>query len=153
MAPDEDRHSALKNRLCAAVLVAVGLAITVEALGFRLGSVARMGPGMFPAILGVLLALCGAAMWFVRDGAPAVPVRATLRPVLHVLGAMLAFALSVEPLGLLPATAALVAIAGLADPEHTWRSLTGLFVVATAAVLVVFVQLIGIPLRLPVCPF
>jgi putative tricarboxylic transport membrane protein len=68
--------------------------------------------------------------------------------VVTVLAAVLAFALLVEPAGLIPATAALVFLSGAADPTHTLKSLGLLFVALTVFVWLVFVRAIGIPLQL-----
>jgi putative tricarboxylic transport membrane protein len=68
--------------------------------------------------------------------------------VVTILAAVLAFGLLAEPAGLIPATAALVFLSGSADPEHTLKSLSGLFLALTVFVWLVFVQAIGIPFQL-----
>jgi len=99
-----------------AALVAIGVAIAGYALTtMKLGTVSRMGPGMFPAALGVILAILGFMIVLpalFREGRTP---QVDLRSMLAVSGSMLAFALLVRPFGLVPAIVALVAIASRAD--------------------------------------
>jgi putative tricarboxylic transport membrane protein len=134
---------------CGLILVAIGIGFAVYAQDYRLGTAARMGPGYFPTMLGGLLVLLGLSL-----SLPAFAIegekfpRLHLRPLLTILGAIVAFALLLEPLGFVIAAAALVIIGGFADPD-----LRLIESVALAAALVVFatgifVALLGMPLQL-----
>ena len=50
--------------LCGMIFIALGLFFAVQSLGLELGTAFRMGPGYFPLLLGVLLALIGAFVMF-----------------------------------------------------------------------------------------
>jgi hypothetical protein len=108
-------RTALANKhvLSGLFFIAVAVVFGVSASALRLGTFGRMGPGYLPMILTVLLALLGAILigrtLLARaagtdsesdyvTGSP--PIRA----LLLVLGATLVFALTVKPLGFLPAT-------------------------------------------------
>jgi putative tricarboxylic transport membrane protein len=63
-----------------------GLAFMLTALGYRMGSAVRMGPGYFPVVLGGLLALLGAVI-FIRSFVSALehPLRVfRFRPLLFL---------------------------------------------------------------------
>ena len=90
------------------------------------------------AILGALIAFLNPEG---EDAAPAI----RWRPTIMVLAALLSFALLVDSAGLIVATAALVALSGLADPESTWPSLIVIYVFLLAFVYVIFVRLLAIP--------
>jgi len=69
---------------------------------FRLGVIGRMGPGMFPAAVGVIMCGLGLAIMvpaFFRTGA--LP-EFELRPFVLILVAILVFALTIRHLGMVP---------------------------------------------------
>ncbi|CAM3422331.1 tripartite tricarboxylate transporter TctB family protein [Paracoccus nototheniae] len=117
---------------------------------YDMGSLRRMGPGVFPVTLGLLLAVFG--------GLIAVP--AMERPVrrqpfawpetIAVIAALLTFGLLLERLGVLLTTAATVLIASSVAPRRGlgWRLTLTLAV--TALVWLVFVR--GLNMSLPVWP-
>ena len=108
-----------------------------------------MGPGFFPTILGGLLAALGFSLTIpalFRDG-EALP-RLGLRPVLAILLGIVVFALLLAPLGFVIASAALILIAGLADPELRRVEHVGLTVFLIAFSVAIFVVLLGLPLNL-----
>lgn len=137
-----------RNRLSGGALVVLGLLIVVEALRYDFGTVARMGPGFLPVLLGCLTALLGTLIAIVNEDRGDTAPAFAWRPAALVLGAILAFALTIDRGGLLLATAALVFISGAADREHTWKSLAALLVVLLVAVYAIFVVILGIPFKL-----
>lgn len=138
-----------RDKIAGGILLLIGIAVMAASLQYRLGTLARMGPGMLPVALGALLVLLGILVTlFVRPEPDEAATAFKWRPVVTVLAAVLAFALLVEPAGLVPATAALVFLSGAADPGHTLKSLGFLFLALTVFVWLVFVRAIGIPLQL-----
>jgi len=84
----------------------------------------RLGPGFFPTVLGWILAglgllIMGLAFTAVVHALTPPPLR--LRAFLAILAAIAAFALSLEHLGLVPATVILTAIAVLAERPYKLR--------------------------------
>ncbi|MDO9501625.1 tripartite tricarboxylate transporter TctB family protein [Falsiroseomonas sp.] len=112
---------------------------------YNLGEMRRMGPGAFPAGLGVLMAIFGLLImipaWF-RPGDLPVPA---IRPLICIIGGGLGFALVVEPYGLVPATFAVVCISALAErelrPVRTFILAVALAIMAVT----VFSKGLGIP--------
>ena len=136
---------ARRNRVAGAVLFLIGAYVAYEGYGYGLGQVFRLGPGALPFGLGLLSVLFGVLVAVINpDGAETAPI-IRWRPVLSILGALLAFALLIDTAGLVIATAALVFISGAADPEQTWRGMLGIFVFLLGFVYIVFVQFLSIP--------
>lgn len=127
--------------LCAALAWWFGRDLSV-------GTAFRMGPGYIPRLLTWIITGFGAlllARAFLLQGPPlsAWP----WRPMALVLGAMLAFAFSIERAGLLVASLLAVGLSALATPQNSWRSVLLLSVVLAAAACVLFPLLLQLPLR------
>jgi hypothetical protein len=129
--------------------VVIGCAFILMAQNYRLGDMHRMGPAMFPTLVGALLAALGliiALRSFALDGAP-VP-RFEARPIGVSILAIVLFGIALQWLGLIAAVAVLVLVGAYAA-----RDVRPLENLALAAALVafsvgVFVWLLGLPLPL-----
>jgi len=133
------------------VFIALALVFIVLAQQYRFGTMHRMGPALFPTLVGVLLAGLGAiiaARAFVLDGLP-VP-RFHARPLIVSLVAIVLFGLALQYLGLAAAVVVLVLTGAYAGREV--RPIETLVLAAFLAVfsIAVFVWLLGLPL--PVWP-
>jgi hypothetical protein len=111
------------------LFVLTGVAAIVIGSRYNLGTAARMGPGYFPRILGMLL------RW---------------RPTLVVLGSVVLFGLIVNRVGLALSTVILIVLASAASTELRWKEalVSGLLL----ATLAVGVFIIGLKLQLPIWP-
>ncbi|WP_175479007.1 tripartite tricarboxylate transporter TctB family protein [Rubrimonas cliftonensis] len=134
-----------KDLLAGLAALALGAAVVWISLDYRLGTPARMGPGMFPLALGVVLSLSGlgAALFALRSVEPAPALR--VRAMLAVTGALVLFALTVERLGFIPASVILIFVSGLAETPVQWRALALLSVILAPAAYALFVVFLGIP--------
>lgn len=133
-----------------ALLVAGGVFVALYAFGhYDIGTVRRMGPGMFPMGAGVLLAILGAVV-----GGPAVfrassgPSELHLRAAFPVVAGIAAFALAIDPLGLIPAVVLLVAIASFAVPQPRLWQIPLVAAVLCAVAYLLFVVALNLPLTL-----
>jgi hypothetical protein len=130
-------------------LIAIGVAVAVNSvMTLNIGTVTMMGPGAFPAGLGVILAVLGAGIAIPALFRAGRLPRIDVRPFLAVLASIFAFALVMERFGLVPAVTALTFIAGLAD-----RKLSFVRTVILAAVLSVIATLVfrtGLGLPIPI---
>lgn len=140
-----------KDFLAGLVFLAFGLAAMVIAdRDFPMGTLAHMGPGNFPAALGVVLALFGVFLaarglgWSKTEA----PVHWDLRPVGCIVGAMVAFGFVLPRFGLIAALVAMFLIAALAGRDLRWREVVVLTVVMTALAVGVFVVLLKLPFQL-----
>lgn len=138
----QSRRSVIKREAWAAgTMIVLGLGAIAQATTYTLGSLARMGPGLFPAILGVLLVLLGliiARMAYspmvTEEDAEEIPPP-EWRGWGCIIGGLMTFILLGKYGGLVPATFALVFISAMGDRQHTPRS---------AALLAVGVTILGV---------
>lgn len=120
----------LKSRdmIAGILLILTGLIWAGYAVAhYELGSLRRLGPGMFPTALGILLAGFGAAILVqaLRIKAAIVMPRVsgrTLGQGAIILGSIISFALVLPRFGLLPAVAVLSLIATIAGPPRSMKS-------------------------------
>lgn len=131
------------------VLIGVGLFVAIYSYAnYRLGTINNMGPGMVPMGLGVIIAGLGSisaiSAMFRSGDLPKVAVR----PLLSVVIGLAAFALLVEPIGLVPAIFVLVCISASAHEDTRWRTTLVLCVALSIVVSGIFVYGLGVPLRL-----
>ena len=133
------------------LFASVGLAAIVLGSRYNLGTAARMGPGYFPRILGMLLILLGAiiALRALRVDGPAIPPWRWWSTGM-VLGSVVLFGLIVNTVGLALSTVILIVLASSASSEFRWKEslVSGVFL----AVLAVSVFVIGLKLQLPIWP-
>jgi Tripartite tricarboxylate transporter TctB family len=126
-----------------------GVLAAYLARGYPLGSTVRMGPGYFPFILCVLLALLGAAICarslvLRGHGVEGVDPRA----LILVLAAVGAFAATIEPAGIIVAAALLLVIGTAASRESKALEVIALTLVLLALIVAVFVYGLGLPFKL-----
>ena len=131
------------------IFIAIGGGFVLPAQQYRLGDMHRMGPAMFPTLVGALLAALGliiALRSFALDGAP-VP-RFEARPIGVSILAIVLFGLALQWLGLIAAVAALVLVGAYAARDVRLRDNLALAAVMVAFSVGVFVWLLGLPLPL-----
>jgi hypothetical protein len=124
------------------LFAAFGLAFVVFSRQYEMGTAARMGPAFFPMVLGGLLLFLGIGIAIkaltarTNDG-DITPFH--FRPLLLVLGAVVAFGLLLQPAGLLVAIAALVIISSLGCDEARLRDTLLLAIGLGVLVVLVFI--------------
>lgn len=107
---------ARKQILAGLIFLCVGVIFTVLSFRYPMGSVQRMGPGWFPVAVAILLALVGAVTVLkelVVPNATSDKVRIVWLPAIVVCGSLGLFALTIRPLGLVPAVFLLTAASTL----------------------------------------
>jgi hypothetical protein len=127
-------------------LIVGGTAFAIIGADYNIGTLRRMGPGYFPLSIGIILIAFGflvALPALIRAGVTPKP---EWRPLALIAGAIFVFALTVERLGLVPATMCLVAVAAVA--ERTPRLLGTLILAACLAAMAVgiFIKGLGMPI-------
>ena len=140
-----------KDFFAGLLFIAFGVAAIAIGSNYALGTAARMGPGYFPRILGLLLIALGLALALraLRLEGPPVP-RFVWRPLLVVLGSVLAFGLMVNHAGVVVSTILLIVAASAAS--HEFRLRESLISGVALAALAVGVFVIGLKLQLPIWP-
>ncbi|HEX6138658.1 MAG TPA: tripartite tricarboxylate transporter TctB family protein [Casimicrobiaceae bacterium] len=135
-----------------ALFIAIGIATLVLGSKYALGTAARMGPGYFPRILGILLIVLGGILAVRAMRTAGAPVsRVHWRPTLIVLGSVVLFGAIVRTLGVALSTVILIMTASAAS--HEFRPRESLVVGACLAALAVGVFVVGLQLQLPIWPW
>jgi hypothetical protein len=133
------------------LFVAFGVFAIIIARNYPLGTAARMGPGYFPRLLGMLLIVLGAALSLIALRGRGTPLPGwKWRPVSIVLLSVVAFGLVLTHIGLVLSTIGLIVVASTASREFRFRE--SLLSGALLAALSVGVFVIGLKLQLPIWP-
>jgi len=131
------------------IFVALGAAFVGLALQYRLGDMHRIGPGLFPALVGSLLVGLGlivAGRALVLEG-PAIE-RIQARPILVSLTAIVLFGLALQWLGVVAAIAVLVLVGACASRDVRIPQVLALAAFLIVFSVAIFVWLLGLPLPL-----
>jgi hypothetical protein len=144
------------------LFVGVGVAFAWGATTYNVGEGARMGPGYFPLMLGIVLALIGAVVLFTSlvvetEGGDRIGKWAW-RPLFFIILANLAFgvllaglpSIGLPGMGLIAAIFGLTIIASMADGHFHTRDILILAVVLAIGSYLAFIVLLK--LQIPVWP-
>lgn len=133
--------------ITAGAIVAFGIFMLYLGSSYSMGSLSQMGPGYFPVMLGALTALIGVATLFeVRRSSSPMP-EIPWRGAAFVLAGLLAWALTAERFGLVPATFAVIILSNLARPPVRIFATAMTAVIASAMSVLVFIYGFALPLR------
>jgi hypothetical protein len=144
--------------LISGVLVAAfGVAVALYAQShYPLGTLRRMGPGMFPLGLGLTIAILGAALAIAAWFQPAEGQRrdsVQWRPAVLVVLGVIAFSILIRVAGLFPAVVAVVGISAFSDTRATFLSVAVLSATLCALAVIIFKLALGMNFQLLVWPF
>jgi len=141
----------------------LGAATALASLKYGLGTLARMGPGYFPLMLGAVLVVIGLIIAVTPEAAETTHtgeaethsvktlIARHLRPWSAVVGGMIAFVLLGHHGGLIPATFALIFIAALGDRSNSVQACFWLAIGVVAFAVVAFHY--GLRLQFPLFQF
>jgi predicted outer membrane lipoprotein len=161
-AGDTVKIKSQKDFFSGLMFLGAGIAFAAGATNYNIGEAARMGPGYFPLVLGILLAGIGAFTIFealvveTEDGEPIGSI--AWKPLFFVIGANVVFGIMLGGLpavgfpsfGLIVGIYALVFIAALASDEFKFKEVLVLATVLAIGSYVAFVWLLN--LQFPVWP-
>jgi Tripartite tricarboxylate transporter TctB family len=135
------------------LFAAFGLFFSGFGTRYTFGTAARMGPGYFPTVLGILLVILGTAIALgaLSPKSEASHIAKFSWPtILLVLGAVVLFGVLLNRGGLVLALAAVVIVSSYASHEFGWKATLVNTVVLIALCLVVFVY--ALSLQFPLWP-
>ena len=120
----------------------------LAAQGYSLGTAGKMGPGYFPLLLGLVLAvlgliLVGRSVLIDGDAMPAIHVL----PLAVIAAAVCLFGVMIEPLGLVISLAVLTVLTAWAGPQFRLTETVVLAAALIAFSVAVFVYGLGLPLN------
>jgi Tripartite tricarboxylate transporter TctB family len=140
----------------------VGGLFAFGATKYNVGNAARMGPGYFPMLLGILLAVLGAAIIFystvknAAHGEDGDKIGAwAWKPIGYVLGANLAFgvllgglpSIKLPAMGMMIAIYALTIIASKAGEDFRWKNVLILATILAAGSYLAFIVLLKLQIQ------
>jgi hypothetical protein len=144
------------------MFMGVGVAFAWGATTYNVGEGARMGPGYFPLMLGILLAIIGLAIVFTSlvvetEGGDKIG-KIAWKPLFFIIAANVVFgillvgvpALKIPAMGLIVAIYALVFIASMA--ETGWKVSTTLILATVLAIGSYLAFVLALKLQFPVWP-
>jgi hypothetical protein len=137
------------------MFVVVGVVFAVGATNYSMGTSARPGPGYFPLILSILMALLGGFVLFksltieVEGGDPIGDI--AWRPLLVIVAAIAVFGAALPRLGLVITVPILILMTSLAGDEFKWKGVLATAVVLTVGSWAIFV--LGLKLVIPMWPW
>ena len=156
------RIKSQKDFLAGLMFTIVGIGFAWGATNYTIGEGARMGPGYFPLMLGILLAILGLVITFTamvvetEDGDKVGGI--AWKPLVFIIGSNILFGiclggipkLGIPALGLIVGIYALTFVASLAGEEH--RSKEVLVLATVLAVISYLAFIVLLKLQFPVWP-
>jgi uncharacterized membrane protein YhdT len=136
------------------LMVLLGAGAAVTGTGYKFGSLARMGPGFMPVVLGVVLAFLGlliagtALASSERDDSKFLPDHPQWFGWLCIIGGPILFIILGEFGGMIPAVFACVFVCALGDNTATYKSSAILAAAVTVFGVLLFHYLLSIPFPL-----
>src|SRR5690554_6586494 len=130
-----------RELMSSGLLIVLGLGVAVQGGAYHIGTMARMGPGFFPVMLGILLMFMGVLCLFAsglstnEDDEDEFSGPPQWRGWFAIVAGVVTFIVLGKYGGLVPATFALVLISALGDRTHSLRS---------AFLLATFVTILGV---------
>lgn len=135
-----------KEMWSAGLLLLIGMATVIGSNNYQIGSLARMGPGYFPLVLGAILMILG--LLIALTPAPIADVSqentekhtiwSQIKTWLIVVVAVLAFIVLGKYGGLVLATFVMTSFAAMADKSNSLKTCLAVGVVLTIVTVVVF---------------
>jgi hypothetical protein len=138
-----------RDAVAGLLLLAIGAFIAIYAyVHYPVGQISRMGPGMFPVMLGSALVLVALAIVGQATKRHSKTLEVNVRSAFTVLLGLAAFALMVDPFGIVPGLVALMLISSLAVTGRRPIPTLLFSIVVTAGIVLIFVYVMKLNLHL-----
>lgn len=135
------------------VIGGFGLAFLIGSFQYEFGEISRIGPGVFPMLVGLVAVVLGAMIVKSAYGKPERLPRVPIRALVAVLAAILGFAGSIQWLGVIPAVAIAVPVASLGDRTVRPLSTIMLTTILALGIWLIFSVALGLPIQAFKRPF
>lgn len=133
------------------MFIGIGLFFLIVARNYQMGSAVRMGPAYFPTVLGGMLAVLGAIVFFqglVLNGPP-VP-KLSFKPIFFISLALVLFGYLLKPIGFVLAIVVMVFVSAFGGHEFRAKEVAILTFVLIIFSVLAFVK--GLTLPFPLWP-
>jgi len=145
----EFRHRDRKDFNAGLMFMAIGAFFAIGAQAYPMGSAVRMGPAYFPTVLGWLLCALGLIVFlrsFFLRGEPL--GRTNYRPLVLILGGVLAFSFLLERAGLAVSSLVVMMLSAAGGWDFRWKEqlINALFLAALN--IGIFYYGLGLPFKL-----
>ena len=153
------RIKSQKDFFAGLLFLALGVAFALGARTYNVGTGARMGPGYFPLMLGIVLAIMGAVevikSMVVETQTGDKVGKFVWRPVGYIVGANLAFgvllgglpSIKLPAMGLIVAIFALTIISARAGSEFKWKEILILSAILAVGSYLAFILLLKLQIQ------
>ena len=131
------------------MFIVFGLFFLVVARNYQMGSAVRMGPAYFPTVLGGIMAVLGAIVFFqalLFEG-PKVP-KLSFKPLFFISLALVLFGYLLKPLGFVLSLIVLIFVCAFGGHEFKVKEVAILTVVLIIFSVLVFVKGLTLPFAL-----
>ncbi|MCR5856376.1 tripartite tricarboxylate transporter TctB family protein [Mesorhizobium sp. J428] len=137
-----------QNIIFAGIFVAIGAAMGIHAaLNMNLGTLDDMGPGFFPLLLSIVLAILSIGVAFSTPSPDRQPLRlARPRAIILILLSPVIFAATIRTLGLVPALLITIFAVSFASRLATFRQSAILSIGFTVFCVLIFGYLLNMPI-------
>jgi hypothetical protein len=133
------------------MFIAFGLFFLVVARNYQMGSAVRMGPAYFPTVLGGLMAVLGAIVFFQGLAVKGEKVPTLVfKPIFFISLSLVLFGYLLKPLGFVLALVVLIFVCAFGGHEFKAKEVAILTVVLIIFSVLVFVK--GLTLPFPLWP-
>jgi Tripartite tricarboxylate transporter TctB family len=152
--PLQERFTLKRDYYAGGLMLLLGVGAAVTGAGYKFGSLARMGPGFMPVMLGIVLAflgilIAGTALGSTEpDNKKFLPDNPQWFGWLCILGGPVLFIILGEYGGMIPAVFACVFVCALGDKTATYKSSAILAAGVTVFGVLLFHYLLSIPFPL-----
>lgn len=130
----------------------VGILFSTWATSYTVGAASNMGPGYFPFMLGIILAILGALnlLKSIASKEIKIPANIAWRPLILILLANILFGVLLPSMGLVVAVFALVIVSSYAIPNTSIKETILLATLLSVASCIVFAWALSMPI--PILP-
>lgn len=142
------RRTDWNNIIASLIVIAISLAFGYMAVGYGIGSTRQMGAGYFPLALSIIGGVLGVVVLIRTIIAPCPEEQPVdLRRILFVCAAFVVFALGIAPMGLFATIIATTVVGSFAHREARLHESVLLGAGLAVAIWLIFVVLLGLPMR------
>ena len=143
------RERDIRDIIAGVVLIVIGTLAAIYVIStLKMGTTARMGPGMFPTALSFIIVGFGVAVLLPALFRPGDMPSVNVLPLILILVSILVFGLMIRAFGVVPSVMVMTLIASRADRKLSWFGTSVLAVILAALAALVFP--IGLGLLIPI---